>query len=86
MVSENKDMLFRGDARPPANTIRLVREIAENGEAIVTLTDGRTIEIHGHDSHFYRDRGVIFTESETPDGEDAETWVMEDEIVSVQRH
>lgn len=92
MVSEQKDMLSFDDARPaetstvdrysePYRKISIVEEVAENGEAILHLNDGRTIEVHGHDAHFFPYEGVLFTEAS-----DAETWVFGEEIVDVQRH
>lgn len=97
MVHEQMDILGEEDARPEdtqtvnssgiiARRVALVEEIAENGEAIVVTEDGRTLEFHGDDSHFYPREGVLFTEAETPDGDDAETWVFAEDIVSVQRH
>lgn len=97
MVSEQMDILDEGEARPSDTStvdqhgvvgrkVTLIEEIAENGEAIVTTRDGRTIEFHGDDSHFYPHEGVMFTETETPAGEDAESWVFAEEVVSVQRH
>lgn len=89
MVSEQMDMLDRDDAEPSHHTstkINLVREIANNGEAIVTFEDGRTVEFHGDDTHFYTNHDAMFTETETPDGDEAESWFFADEIVSIQRH
>lgn len=91
------DMLDEGDARPDktstvdynshtARKVLLVKEIAENGEAIVTTRDGQTVEFHGADSHFYPYEGVMFTETETAAGDDAETWVFGEDVISVQRH
>lgn len=91
MVSEQMDMLDEDHARPDSDAvvtedtvrrIELVSEIAENGEAIVGLTDGRTVEIHGHDAHFFPYEGVVMTESES----DSELWIFAEEIVSVERH
>lgn len=87
MVSEQMDMLGRDDAKPANNgALSLVNEIMENGEAIVTFEDGRTVEFHGDDTYVYPDENVIFTETETPDGEEAESWFLAEHIVSVQRH
>ena len=60
MVSETMDMLDESDARPddtstvekhsePYRKVRVVEELAENGEAILQLTNGDTVEVHGHD-------------------------------------
>lgn len=97
MVTEQMDMLDKPDARPADTStidatgfvgrkVKLVEEVAANGEAIVVLEDGRTVEFHGADSHFYPHEGVLFTETETPDGDDAETWVFAENIVAVHRH
>ena len=86
MVSEQMDMLGVDEAHPPDSKIKLVKEIAANGEAIVTFEDGRTVEFHGDDTYFYTTKGVIFTETETPDGDEADSWFFADDIVSVQRH
>jgi hypothetical protein len=87
MVSDTMDMLSRPDAHPETDSkIQLVAKIANNGEAIVTFEDGSVEEFHGDDTHFYPAEGVIFTESEDPDGNDAESWFFADEIVKVQRH
>lgn len=92
MVSERKDMLPHGEARPanastvaqgstPYRKAKLVEEIAENGEAILELQNGDTIEVHGHDSYFFAYEGVIFTEHN-----DSETWIFAEDIVTVSRH
>lgn len=97
MVSEQKDMLGYNEAEPRAESgtstmktaspkLRLVEEIASTGEAIVTFEDGTVVEFHGSDIHMYPDTGVIFTETDGPDGQGAESWFFADEIVSVQRH
>lgn len=87
MVSEQMDMLSRDDAAPSGNTtLQLVEEIADNGEAIVTFEDGRVVEFHADDTHFYHDAGVLFTETDDPDGDESESWFFADQIVSVQRH
>lgn len=90
MVTNQMDMLGYDEAEPSDPTkIGLVEEIAENGEAIVTFEDGRVVEFHGDDTHFYPDKGlsgVMFTEDDDPAGEEAESWFFADEIVSVQRH
>lgn len=87
MVSEQQDMLGRDEARPISDSkLKLVQEIAEGGEAIVTFEDGRTVEFHGDDTHTYIGKGILFTETETPDGDEAESWFFADQIVSVQRH
>jgi len=87
MVSDQMDMLSRDDAAPSGNSkITLVKEIAENGEAIVTFEDGRVVEFHADDTHFYADSNAMFTEADDPDGEEAESWFFADQIVSVQRH
>ncbi|EGQ44273.1 MAG: hypothetical protein J07AB43_00390 [Candidatus Nanosalina sp. J07AB43] len=97
MVSDMMDMLGRDEAEPeeleqyeaPAHAqlmIELVEEIASDGEAIVTFNNNHTTEFHGDDTHFYTEYGVMFTEDETPDGEEAETWYSGRDIVSVQRH
>lgn len=78
------DMLDESDARPDDTStvakrsesyrkVRVVEEVAENGEAILELTNGDTVEVHGHDAYFYDYEGVIFTEYD-----DAETWIFED--------
>lgn len=92
MVSEHMDMLDETDGRPddtstvdqnsePYRKVRLVEEVAENGEAILELTNGDTVEVHGHDAYFYEYEGTIFTEHE-----DAETWIFAEDIVTVRRH
>jgi len=87
MVSDQMDMLSRDDAAPAGDTfLGLVEEIAENGEAIVTFQDGRVVEFHADDSHFYHDAGVVFTETDDPDGDEAESWFRAAKMVSVQRH
>jgi hypothetical protein len=86
------DMLGKNDARPddtstvdkhsePYRKVRVVEEVAENGEAILELTNGDTVEVHGHDAYFFDYEGVIFT-----DHEDAETWIFAGDIVTVRRH
>jgi len=92
MVADTMDMLGRDEAQPDSvHPIELAAEIAANGEAIVTLEDGRVVELHGDDTYFYTnesgfDPGIIFTETETPGGDEAETWIVADSIVSIQRH
>lgn len=95
MVSKQMDMLSREEAEPEESEpthraakrkCALIREIAENGEAIITLKDGRTTEVHGDDTHFYIQPGIFFTEDETPNGEEAETWYFAEDVLSVQRH
>jgi hypothetical protein len=92
MVSERKDMLPQTEARPdntstveqgstPYRKTELIEEIAENGEAILELQNGDTIEVHGHDAYFFAYEGVIFTEHE-----DSETWIFAEDIVTVSRH
>lgn len=92
MVSERKDMLPHREARPddtstvekhgePFRKVRVAEEVAENGEAILQLTDGSTVEVHGHDAYFFDYEGVIFTEHD-----DTEMWIFGEEIVSIQRH
>lgn len=83
------DMLGYDAAKPKSTTnskIALVEEIAHNGEAIVTFQDGTVEEFHGDDTHFYEEQGVLFTEADDPNGEEAESWFFDDQIVSVQRH
>lgn len=85
MVSSKKDMLSREDAMPDAESkADLVRQIAEGGEAILLLSDGSTVEVHGHDTYFYP--GVLFTESDLAGQDDAETWIFTDDIVAILRH
>jgi len=87
MVSKQMDMLGYDEAEPESTTrIGLVEEIAENGEAIVTFQDGTVEEFHGDDTHFYPEKGVMFTEADDPNGEEAESWFFDSMIVSVQRH
>jgi len=90
MVSEQKDMLDRVDARPTGvtNRIELAKEITESGEASLLLTDGSVVEVHNYDTHFYVDSGVVFTETDdlSDDNEDVEAWLFADEIVAVYRH
>lgn len=87
MVSEMMDMLGQEDARPSGpGKIELVREIAENGEAIVTFQNGDIVEFHADDTHFYPESNALFTETDDPDGDEAESWYFADQIVSVQRH
>lgn len=92
MVSEQMDMLGESEARPddtstvekhsePYRKVRVVEEVAENGEAILELTNGDTVEVHGHDAYFFDYEGVIFTEHD-----DAETWIFAEDIVTVRRH
>jgi hypothetical protein len=95
MVSEQMDMLSRDEAEPANNhsadkktqrKCRLIEEIAENGEAIITFKNSHTTEVHGDDTHFFPARGIFFTEDETPDGEEAETWYFAEDVLSLQRH
>lgn len=87
MVSEQMDMLGYDEAEPKYDSkLALVREIAENGEAIVTFEDGTVEEFHGDDTHFYPTKGVMFKEADDPSGEEAESWFFADEVVMVQRH
>ena len=81
-------MLDYDDAEPSGSSkIALLEELASNGEAIVTLVDGSTVEVHEHDTHFYPLSGsCFFTETETDDGGEAESWFYADQIVSIQRH
>lgn len=92
MVSERMDMLDKSDARPddtstverhskPFRKSRVVKEVAENGEAILELNNGDTVEVHGHDAYFFEYEGVIFTEHD-----DAEMWIFAEEIATVRRH
>lgn len=87
MVSKQMDMLGYDEAKPEyVSKIGLIKEIAENGEAIVRFEDGTVEEFHGDDTYFYTEPGVMFKEADDPNGEEAESWFFADEVVSVQRH
>lgn len=96
MVSSQMDMLSEKDAQPEnykitasnnaKRKIMLIREIAENGEAILNFRNGYSTEVHADDTHFYAEHGVFFTEDDDPEGEEAESWYFAEDIISVQRH
>jgi hypothetical protein len=96
MVSSQMDMLSEEDAQPENHEIivsdnakrkiMLIREIADNGEAILNLRNGYSTEVHADDTHFYPEHGVFFTEDDDPEGEEAESWYFAEDIISVQRH
>jgi len=89
------DMLPEEEAEPTTDLTaeptaqrkcELIQEIAQNGEAIITFKNQHTTEVHGDDTHFYNEQGIFFTEDETPDGEEAETWYFAEDVLSLQRH
>lgn len=83
MVSEKLDLPDRDDVRPTrTGKMQLLKELTELGEAEAYLSDGRVVELHDYDTHFFMDAGVVYRKTEEEDDE----WIFAEEVVSVLIH
>lgn len=80
MVSNTGDIPPKDEVTPEEGSMsNFLRDLLESGEVQVTLTDGSSYELHGHDTYVFET--TAYTKSN-----DDDIWFFLAEVVSVTRH